>query len=47
MRHHLLIIDPQNDFCDLPHAALPVSGANADLMRLAQLIKQHAARTKT
>lgn len=44
MRHHLLIIDPQNDFCDLPHAALPVSGANADLVRLAQLIKQHAAR---
>lgn len=41
MRHHLLIIDPQNDFCDLPPAALPVSGANADLQRLAQLISRH------
>ena len=34
----LLIIDPQNDFCDLPGAALPVTGANADLGRLAALI---------
>lgn len=41
MRHHLLIIDPQNDFCDLPQSALPVSGANADLLRLAQLISRH------
>jgi nicotinamidase/pyrazinamidase len=44
---HLLIIDPQNDFCDLPpsylptqHApALPVPGAHADMQRLAQLIR--------
>ena len=43
---HLLIIDPQNDFCDLPAArrpahetpALPVPGADADLQRLAALI---------
>ncbi|NWK80012.1 isochorismatase family protein [Aquitalea sp. LB_tupeE] len=41
MRHHLLIIDPQNDFCDLPPSALPVRGANADLQRLAQLITRH------
>ncbi|MDG5974085.1 hypothetical protein H010_02412 [Hydrogenophaga taeniospiralis CCUG 15921] len=48
----LLIIDPQNDFCDLPEAwrapdpvrnalaapALPVSGAHADMQRLATLI---------
>ncbi|MCB4362778.1 cysteine hydrolase [Hydrogenophaga taeniospiralis] len=48
----LLIIDPQNDFCDLPEAwrgidpvrnvaaapALPVSGAHADMQRLAELI---------
>ncbi|MDP5240457.1 cysteine hydrolase [Uliginosibacterium sp. 31-16] len=48
----LLIIDPQNDFCDLPEAycpplptgaermlpALPVSGAHADMLRLAALI---------
>ena len=43
---HLLIIDPQNDFCDLPAAqrpagaapALPVAGADADMRRLAALI---------
>jgi nicotinamidase/pyrazinamidase len=34
----LLIIDPQNDFCDLPGAALPVPGANADMLRLASFI---------
>ena len=53
-RMHLLIIDPQNDFCDLPEAyrpldptnrqrftpALPVAGAHADMLRLAQLIRQ-------
>lgn len=51
---HLLVIDPQNDFCDLPaeylpanpaHAeptapALPVPGAHADMLRLAQLIQR-------
>lgn len=31
----LLIVDPQNDFCDIPGAALPVRGADADLQRLA------------
>ena len=50
---HLLIIDPQNDFCDLPAArrpagiapALPVAGADADMQRLAQLIgKTHFDR---
>ena len=49
---HLLVIDPQNDFCDLPAAylpvnsttdslhapALPVSGAHADMLRVANLI---------
>lgn len=42
---HLLIIDPQNDFCDLPESlcdghvpALPVAGAHADMRRLAALI---------
>jgi nicotinamidase-related amidase len=48
----LLIIDPQNDFCDLPEdwrgkdpvrnaavaPALPVTGAHADMLRLADLI---------
>ena len=48
-RTHLLIIDPQNDFCDLPLAvshpppALPVAGANADMQRLAAFIRAHSA----
>ena len=45
-RLHLLVIDPQNDFCDLPPyylpidtaPSLPVPGAHADMQRLAQLI---------
>ncbi len=50
----LLLIDPQNDFCDLPadwcptdtatgaqiRPALPVPGAHADMLRLADLIRQ-------
>lgn len=36
----LLIIDPQNDFCDIPGAALPVAGASADMKRLAGFIAQ-------
>ncbi|QYF92732.1 isochorismatase family protein [Massilia sp. PAMC28688] len=48
---HLLIIDPQNDFCDLPPAylpagespALPVPGAHADMQRVARLIDQGAS----
>jgi nicotinamidase-related amidase len=34
----LLIIDPQNDFMDIPGAALPVVGASADMQRLADFI---------
>ena len=34
----LLIIDPQNDFCDIAGAALPVAGASADLGRLVALV---------
>ena len=48
---HLLVIDPQNDFCDLPERylpggataespALPVAGAHADMLRLADLIER-------
>ena len=40
---HLLIIDPQNDFCDIAGAALPVPGADADLQRLARFLGHHAA----
>lgn len=56
-RLHLLVIDPQNDFCDLPPdslpidaatgrahmPALPVPGAHADMLRLAQLIERGRA----
>ncbi|OYU45033.1 MAG: cysteine hydrolase, partial [Burkholderiales bacterium PBB4] len=35
----LLIIDPQNDFCDVAGAALPVAGAQADLQRLVRFIQ--------
>lgn len=38
MTTHLLIIDPQNDFCDIPGAALPVAGAQVDMQRVAALI---------
>ena len=34
----LLIVKPQNDFCDVHCAALPVPGANADLQRLAAVV---------
>jgi nicotinamidase/pyrazinamidase len=45
---HMLIIDPQNDFCDLPAErlapnqapALPVPGAHADMLRIAGLIER-------
>ena len=48
----LLIIDPQNDFCDLPASAcpegqapsLPVPGADADLQRLAGFVDAMAGR---
>jgi nicotinamidase/pyrazinamidase len=48
---HLLIIDPQNDFCDLPAdyrrgetPSLPVAGAHADLLRVAGFIRDMGAR---
>ena len=40
MNARLLIIDPQNDFCDIPGAALPVAGADADLGRLAAFMRR-------
>lgn len=39
---YLLIIDPQNDFMDLPDAALPVKGALDDMERLSSFIKNNA-----
>lgn len=35
---HLIVIDGQNDFCDIPDATLPVPGASADMSRIAKLI---------
>jgi len=37
---HLLVIDPQNDFCD-PAGALFVSGANEDMKRLTKMVRDH------
>ncbi|WP_028316718.1 hypothetical protein [Desulfatibacillum aliphaticivorans] len=37
MKRHLLIIDPQNDFCD-PNGNLYVPGAEEDMKRLADMI---------
>lgn len=47
-RSVLLLIDPQNDFCDLPATAsgtpaLPVAGADADMQRVADLIERGGA----
>jgi nicotinamidase-related amidase len=37
------MIDPQNDFCDIPAAALPVPGADADMRRLAAFLAEAGA----
>ena len=44
MNTQVLIIDPQNDFCDIPGAALPVAGADADMARLASFIQKNTAK---
>lgn len=38
MNATLLLIDPQNDFCDIEGAALPVPGADADMRRAAAFL---------
>lgn len=45
--YDLLVIDPQNDFLDIPGAALPVPGANADMDRLAAWLSTHAAQVQS
>ena len=40
MKTHLLIIDPQVDFCD-PRGALFVKGAARDIARLASFVRKH------
>lgn len=44
MEAHLLIIDPQRDFMDYPDSALPISGANDDMERLAKMIDRVGSR---
>jgi nicotinamidase-related amidase len=39
-RTHLLIIDPQNDFCDPARGSLFVPGADADMARLATFVER-------
>ena len=43
-RIRLLVIDPQNDFMDIPGATLPVPGADADMGRLAAFIDDQRSR---
>lgn len=38
MKTCLFVIDPQVDFCDMVNGALPVSGADKDMERLAKMI---------
>ena len=40
LKVHLLIIDPQNDFMDIPDASLGVPGANEDMKRLARMVER-------
>lgn len=44
MKAHLLVIDPQNDFMDYPDSALPVTGADLDMRRLAKMIERIGGR---
>lgn len=41
---HLLVIDPQNDFCSPANGALYVSGAENDMKRLAELVVRIAPK---
>jgi len=43
MKTHLLIIDPQTDFCD-PSGALYVKGAEDDIRRLAAMVRRTATQ---
>jgi nicotinamidase-related amidase len=44
MSTHLLIIDPQNDFCDSDRGALYVKGAENDMRALAGFVSRHSNR---
>ena len=40
MEAHLLIIDPQKDFMDYADSALPVTGADQDMKKLAKMVSR-------
>ncbi|MHC2250956.1 nicotinamidase/pyrazinamidase [Bradyrhizobium embrapense] len=40
----LVIIDPQNDFMDIAGAALPVSGSQSDMIRVADMVRRIGRR---
>ena len=44
MKTHLVIIDPQNDFCDPERGSLYVKGAEKDMQALAAFIDRHGDR---
>lgn len=44
MNIHLLVIDPQNDFCDPREGSLFVPGADADMARLSALVDRLAPK---
>ena len=46
MEIHLLIIDPQNDFCDPDRGSLFVPGADADISRLAEMLDRLAPKIR-
>jgi len=43
MKVHLVVIDPQNDFCD-PKGSLFVAGADEDMSRVAKMVKRIGSR---
>jgi nicotinamidase/pyrazinamidase len=40
LQAHMLLIDPQNDFCDISNAPLPVPGGNVAMDNVANLLKE-------
>ncbi len=45
--YDLLVIDPQNDFMDIAGAALPVAGADADMVRVAAWLDSHGSQVQS
>lgn len=54
LKNHLLVVDPQNDFCDLPVGvaggpsqvpALPIAGGHEDMLRLSRFLDRMAVKS--